>query len=48
MKIKKTCYACKKKYVIAEMKDGTVTRVVKTKSYSFCQTCTEAQIKEAK
>ena len=48
MKIKKTCYACKKKYVIAEMKDGKVTRTVSTKSYSFCQMCTEAKIKETK
>jgi hypothetical protein len=48
MKIKKSCYACKKKYVVAEMKDGLVVRVVKTKSYSFCQVCTEAQIKETK
>jgi hypothetical protein len=48
MKIKKACYGCKKKYVIAEMKDGVVARVVKTKSYSFCQVCTESKVKDTK
>jgi hypothetical protein len=48
MKIKKCCYSCRKKYVIAEMVEGRITRIVKTKSYSFCQTCSEARAKENK
>jgi hypothetical protein len=41
MKIKKTCYKCRKKYVVAEMQDGRVIRIIKTKAYSFCQSCSE-------